>query len=80
MESKKDKVRAKSNFTQSRNKLLLLVNEEDMPSHRGVQVACQNMDNCKEIAMESKKISNDQVLTKFSDFYIENQEFQKGKC
>lgn len=71
MEFKKDKARTKSNFTRSRNKLLLLVDEQDMPSRRGVRVAWQNMDNCMEMAME--------VLTKFTDFYIENQEFQKGK-
>ena len=51
--------------------MILLVDEQGMPSRRENQVACQNMDNCMEIVMK--------VLTKVSDVYIENQEFQKGK-
>ena len=41
-----------------------------MPSRRGVQVACQNMDNCMEIAMEE--------LTKFSDFILKIKNFKKA--
>ena len=70
-EFKKDKTRAKSNFTRSRNKLLLLVEEQAMPSLTGVRDACQKMDTCMEIAME--------VLARFSDFYIKNKQLQKSK-
>ena len=40
MRFKKAKVGAKSRFTRSRNKLLLLVDEQGMPNRGGVQVAC----------------------------------------
>ena len=70
-EFKKDKARAKSNFTRSRNKLLLLVEEQAMPSRLGVRDACQKMDTCMEIAME--------VLAKFSNIYIRNKQLQKSK-
>ena len=70
-EFKKDKAGAKSNFTRSRNKLLLLVEEQAMPSRTGVRDACQKMDTCMEIAME--------VLAKFSDFYIKNKQLKKSK-
>lgn len=68
---KKDKCRTKSNFTRSRNNLLLLVEEQDMPSRRAVKEACRKMDSCLELVME--------VLTNFSDFYTRNGEVQKDK-
>ena len=49
-EFKKDKARTKSNFTRSRNKLQLLVEEQTLPSRTGVRDACQKMDTCVEIA------------------------------
>ena len=43
-EFKKDKARAKSNyFTRSRNKLLILFEQEDMPSRKEVRNACHSM-------------------------------------
>ena len=51
----------KSNFTRSRNNLLLLVEEQYMPSRRAVKEACRKMNSCLELVME--------VLTNFSDFY-----------
>ena len=68
---KKDKCRTKSNFTRSRNNLLLLVEEQDMPSRRAVKEACRKMDSCLELVME--------VLTHFLDFYTKNGELQKDK-
>ena len=65
-EFKKDKARAKSNFTRSRNKLLLLVEEQAMPRRTGVRDVCQKMDTCMEIAME--------VLARFLEFYIKNKQ------
>ena len=68
---KKDKCRAKSNFTRLRNTLLQLVDEEDMPSRRVVKEACRKMDTYLEIVMG--------VLSKLLDFYIKNGEIQKDK-
>ena len=68
---KKDKCRTKSNFTRSRNNLLLLVEEQDMPSHRAVKEAYRIMDSCLELVIE--------VLTIFSEFYTKNWELQKDK-
>lgn len=70
-EFKKDKSRAKSNFTRSRNKLLLLVEDHDLPSRHEVKEAYKKMDSCMEIVME--------VLSNFSDFYTKNKELQKCK-
>ena len=60
-EFKKDKCRAKSNFTRSRTKLLMLIEEHDMPIRREVKEACKKTDSCLEIVMD--------VLTNFSDSY-----------
>ena len=68
---KKDTCRTKSNFTRSRNNLLLLVEEQDTPSRRAVKEACRKMDSCLELVME--------ILTIFSDFYSKNGELQKDK-
>ena len=70
-EFKKDKARAKSNFTRSRNKLLILFEQEDMPSRIGVRNACHSMDTCLEIVMG--------VLSNFSDFYTKYNELQKSR-
>ena len=45
-EFKKDKARAKSNFTRSRNKLLILFEQEDMPSRKEVRNASHSMNTC----------------------------------
>ena len=67
---KKDKSRTKANFTRSRNNLLFLLDEQDMPSRREVKEACKKIDSCMELVMD--------VLSKFSDFYIKNQECQRS--
>ena len=71
-EFKKDKVPVKSNFTRSRNKLLLLIEEQELPSRRELRDACQKMDSCLELAMD--------VLINFSDFYIKIEEMQKKQA
>lgn len=63
IELKKDKARAKSNLTRSRNELLLLFEQPGLPSRRRVRDACQSMDMCMGIAIE--------VLSMFSDLYSE---------
>ena len=67
---KKIKSRTKANFTRSRNNLLFLLDEEDMPSGREVKEACKKMDSCMELVMD--------VLSKILDFYIKTQEFQRS--
>ena len=57
---KRDKVRVKSNFTRSRNKLSNLLDQDDLPSRREVRNARLNMDTCQEIAIG--------VLTNFFRF------------
>ena len=68
---KKDKARVKSNFTRSRNKVLNLFDQDDVPSRKDVRQARQNMDNCEAIAIE--------VLSNFADFYTKYSEVQKSK-
>ena len=70
-EFKKDKCRAKSNFTRSKNKLLSLIAHEETPSRREIHEACKRMDSCMDIVME--------VLSNFSDFYVDNNELQKSQ-
>ncbi len=42
---KKDKTRATSNFAKSRHRILMLVNDNDLPSHRVIDEACQKLDD-----------------------------------
>lgn len=69
-EYKKNKARAKSNFSRAKNKLLSLLQQQVMPSRREVQDACRRMDTCSELAID--------VLMNFSEFYIRNNEMQKS--
>ena len=69
-EYKKDKARAKSNFSRAKNKLLSLLEQQELPSRREVQDAYRRLDTCSELAID--------VLTNFSDFYIRNNEMQKS--
>ena len=41
-----------------------------MPSRREVKEACKKIDSCMELVMD--------VLSKFSDFYVKNQECQRS--
>lgn len=51
--------------------MFLLLEEQDLPSRRAVQDACEQMDNCLETAME--------VMTSLSDLYIQTKALDKGK-
>ena len=68
---KKDKTRMKSNFTPSRNKLLDLLDQDELPCRKDVRKARQNMDTCQAIAID--------LLTVFLDFNAKNGEKQKRK-
>ena len=46
IQHKKDKARTKANFTRSRNSILMLLEQQDLPSRREVKVACDKMDGC----------------------------------
>ena len=71
IQHKKDKARTKANFTRARNSLLMLLEQQDLPSRREVKVACDKMDGCMDLVMK--------VLANFSDFYIQNSNLQKGQ-
>ena len=66
----KDKARANSNFSCAKNKLLSLLEQQELPSRREVQDACRRMETCSELAID--------VLTNVSEFYIRNNEIQKS--
>ena len=70
-ELKKNKARAKTNFTRYGNKLFLLLGEQDLPSRRAVQNACEQIDYCLETAIE--------VMASLSDLYIQTKALDKGK-
>ena len=69
-EFKKDKARVKSNLTRSRNKLLILIEKQELPSRREVRDACQKMDSCLELAMD--------VLTNFWNFISKLRKCRKA--
>ena len=69
-EFKKDKARAKSNFSRSKNKLMSLLEETDQASHRDILDARRKMDSCSEIATV--------ILISFAEFYIRMDEIQKS--
>ena len=69
-EYKKDKARAKSNFSRSKNKLMALLEETEQPSRREVLDARRKMDSCSEIATD--------ILISFAEFYIRMDEIQKS--
>ncbi|MCG7879401.1 MAG: hypothetical protein N0C90_24170 [Candidatus Thiodiazotropha endolucinida] len=66
---KKEKARAKMNFTRAQNKLSSLL-EEDQPSRQTVQDVCSSLDTRLEHAMV--------VMEKLSDLYKKNGELDKG--
>ena len=69
-EYKKDKARAKANFSRCKNKLVSLLEEQEPPSRRAVLDACGKMDSLSELATD--------VLTSFAEFYISIDEVQKS--
>ena len=66
---KKDKARAKSNFTRSQNRLLLLLEEHDTDSRISIIEARKKLEGCLEIALD--------ILENFSDFYTRQKEHKK---
>ena len=50
---KREKARAKSDFTRSRNKLLFLIEKQELPSRGEIEDACSRMDNAMDSAMEA---------------------------
>ena len=66
---KKEKARAKSNFTRLKNKVLFLIEQRELPSHQKIQEACSRMDSSMESAMD--------VMTSLSKLYTKYKE--KGK-
>ena len=52
VEFRKEKAKAKSNFTKARSNLLLMVKCQNLPSRRGVRDLCHNIDMCMEIVMK----------------------------
>ena len=69
-EYKKDKARVKSSFSRAKNRLIGLLEQQELPSCNEVQDACRRMDSCAELATD--------VLTNFSEFYIRINEMQKS--
>ena len=69
-EYKKDKARAKANFSRCKNKLVSLLEEQEPANRRAVLDACGKMDSLSELATD--------VLTSFAEFYISINEVQKS--
>ena len=69
-EYKKDKARAKSNFSRSKNKLMSLLEETEQDSCKEILDALRKMDSCSEIATD--------ILISFAEFYIRMDELQKS--
>ena len=66
---KREKARAKSNFTRLKNKVLFIIEQRELPSHQEIQDACSRMDSSMESAMD--------VMTSLSELYTKYKE--KGK-
>ena len=69
---KKEKAKAKSNFTRCRHRLLLLIENEELPSRRAVREVCEKLDNYMEITMD--------VILQLSDLYSSFKESEKCKA
>ena len=64
---KKDKIRAKANFTQTQNILLSLI-DDDSSSHCQIIEARKRLGSCLEIVLD--------ILYNFSDFYTRQRSIQ----
>ena len=69
-ELRRDKAKAKSNFTRSRNNLPLMIEYQNLPCRIGIWDACHNMDICMEIVMI--------LLSNCTTIYLRNNEIQKA--
>ena len=63
---KREKARAKSNFTRLKNKVLFLIEQRELPSHQEIQDACSRMDSSMESAID--------VMTSLSELYTKYKE------
>ena len=68
-ELKKESSKSKSSFTLYRNRLLLLIEEQDVPRTE-VNSTCRKMDSYIESSME--------VMSQLSDIYIRNKQLDKA--
>ena len=64
------KSKAKSKFALSKNRLFQLTEDQDLPSRREVICARQKMDLNLETSID--------VLDQLEDFYLDNQQVEKG--
>ena len=67
---KLEKSQAKFSFTRIKNKLLFLVESEDIGTSREVHEACNKLDTCLEEALD--------VMARLSGLYSKNKEKEKG--
>ena len=66
----KDKAQAQANLGWCKNKLVLLLTEQEPQIRRAVLDACGKMDSLSELATD--------ILTPFAEFYISIDEVQKS--
>ena len=69
-ELKKENSKSKSSFTLYRNRLLLSIEEQDVPRTE-VNSTCRKMDSYMESSME--------VMSQLSDIHIRNKESRKNR-
>ena len=67
-ELKTEKFRVKSGFTRIENKVLFLIDQPEKPGYRGIQEACNKLDNAMVSAMD--------VMTRLSEFFGKYKEKQ----
>ena len=68
---KRENARTKSNFTRSRNKLLFLIEKQELPSRGEIQDACNRLDNAMESAMDT--------MISLSELYMKNKDMENSK-
>ena len=68
---KREKGRAKYNFTRARNRLSSLLGDPELQNRRTVQDACSSLDTCMDTAME--------VITRLSELYSSVKDFEKER-
>ena len=66
----KKRSKAKSNFALSKNRLFQLIEDQDLPSRREIICVCQKMDLSLETLINA--------LDHLADFYLDNQQVEKG--
>ena len=66
-----DKYRTKLNFTSACNEVYMLLDKNDVPSHRAVQDACEKMDGYLEMSMDP--------MDSLSEWYLNAKEYEKGR-